>query len=68
MLNWRSASVLSLRRRYSRYAVSLKDFWRRSFMLVLSKTEREAQRVVRSITEGLEMTKPFAPGMGLNSG
>jgi hypothetical protein len=37
-------------------------------MVVLSKTEREAQRVVRSITEGLEMTKPFAPGMGLNSG
>jgi hypothetical protein len=37
-------------------------------MVVEEKTEREALREARSIAEGLEIWKPAAPGMGLNSG
>jgi hypothetical protein len=37
-------------------------------MDVWLKTESDAQREVRSTTEGFETWYPLAPGLGLNSG
>jgi hypothetical protein len=65
----RSASLreVSLSSRCCKYAVSFRDFRRRSSIEVSPNTDRVALREAKSIADGFEIWKPPAPGMGRNS-